>query len=177
MLTVFNELKASGDILLSGISAFANSDYGEIAQSGIDAVQIPLNIFAWNQIENGELKKLHDAGMIVFVRIVYLQGLVFKDPDSLEPHMDFARDTLLKYRELCKKCGLSPAELAISYAFSLKEVTSLVLGCDTVDQVKANIELFSNAVELSEAQLAEIRQAFLNTDGRVLDPSLWNPKA
>lgn len=173
MITVFNELKASGDILLSGISVYSNNDYGEIAESGIDAVQIPLNIFDWCQIENGGLKKLHDAGMIVFVRSVYLQGLVFKDPDTLEPHMSFCRDTLIKYRELCNKYGLSPAELAISYASSLKEVTSLVLGCDNVEQVKANVELFGKSVKLSDAQLAEIREAFLNTDRRVLDPNFW----
>ncbi len=173
--TVFRELKESGDILFSGTSAYSDDDYGKIAECGFDAVQIPLNIFDWVQIENGGLKKLHDAGMMIFVRSVYLQGLVFKNPDTLEPHMEFCRDTLVKYRALCEKYNLSPAALAISYASSLKEVTSLVLGCETVEQVKANAALFAEAIEFTDDQIAEIREAFINTEKRVLNPGLWNP--
>lgn len=176
IMTIFGELKESGDIIFSGTSAYSNDDYGSIAALGFDAVQIPLNIFDWGQIENGGLKKLSDAGMMIFVRSVYLQGLVFKDPDTLEPHMEFCRETLIKFRTLCKKYGLSPAELAISYVCGIEGVTSLVLGCETAEQVKANAELFEKAAILTDAQMAEIREAFISTDCRVLNPGLWNPK-
>lgn len=173
VLKVMNELKESGDVKLIGTSAYSHHDYGKIADAGFDAVQIPLNIFDWKQIENGGVKKLHDAGMMVFVRSVYLQGLVFRDPDKLEPKMEFCRDTLVKFRALCSKYNLSPAALAISYASSLEGVTSLVLGCENVEQVKANIALFEEAVELTPAQMSEIREAFLNTDTKVVNPHLW----
>lgn len=174
--TVFSELKASGDILFSGTSAYSDDDYGRIAELGFDAAQIPLNIFDWGQIENGGLKKLQDAGMMVFARSVYLQGLVFKEPETLDDNMAFCRDTLVKYRALCHKYSLSPAALAISYASSRSEVTSLVLGCETVEQVKANAALLSEAVLLDDSQMREIREAFINTEKRVLNPALWNSK-
>jgi aryl-alcohol dehydrogenase-like predicted oxidoreductase len=173
---VFEELKASGDILYSGISAYSNHDYGELATSGFDAVQIPVNIFDWGQIENGGLQKLKDSGMMIFVRSVYLQGLVFQNPETLPAHMAFCKETLVKFRTLCDKYQLSPAVLALSYALTLPGVTSLVLGSETVEQVQQNAQLLNTTVTLSPAQMAEIRENFLNTDIKVLNPGLW-PKA
>jgi aryl-alcohol dehydrogenase-like predicted oxidoreductase len=170
---VFEELKASGDILYSGISAYSNHDYGELAASGFDAVQIPVNIFDWGQIENGGLQKLKDSGMMIFVRSVYLQGLVFQNPETLPAHMAFCKETLVKFRTLCDKYQLSPAVLALSYALTLPGVTSLVLGSETVEQVQQNAQLLNETVTLSPAQMAEIRENFLNTDIKVLNPGLW----
>jgi len=173
MLTVMQELKASGEVRLIGASAYSHHDYGELADTGFDATQIPLNLFDWQQIENGGIQKLEQAGMMVFVRSVYLQGLVFQKPESLAPHMEFARPTLEKFRFLCDKYKLAPATLAMSYALSVKGVTSLVLGSETPEQVKQNVELVEQAVELTTEQMAEIRELFLDTPEQVLTPSMW----
>lgn len=170
---LFDQLKAEGHIRFSGISAYSHHDYGEIAASGFDAVQIPINIFDWGQIENGGLQKLHESGMMIFVRSVYLQGLVFQDPDKLSEQMSFCKDTLIKFRALCNKYKLSPAALALSYALSLPGVTSLVLGSETVAQVEDNVQLLAQTVDLSKQQMAEIRENFLNTDPHVLNPGTW----
>ena len=170
---VFEELKASGDILHSGISAYSHHDYGMIADSGFDATQIPLNIFDWVQIENGGIEKLAKSGMMVFVRSVYLQGLVFKNPENPGVGMEFAIPTLRKFRALCEKFGLEPATLAMSFVLSLPGVHSLVLGSEKVEQVEQNAALFEKIVQLSDAQMAEIRENFLDTPKEVLLPSLW----
>ena len=171
--TVMQELKASGEVRFIGASAYSHHDYGEIADTGFDATQIPLNLFDWKQIENGGLKKLEDSGMMVFVRSVYLQGLVFQNPANLAPHMEFVRPTLEKFRFLCDKYQLSPAALALSYALSLPGVTSLVLGSEKAEQVRQNLQLMDQAVELSAEQMAEIRELFLDTPEQVLNPGLW----
>ena len=170
---VFQELKESGDIRFSGTSAYAYHDYGEIADTGFDAVQIPANIFDWTQIENGGMKKLEDSGMMIFVRSVYLQGLIFQNPENLDPRMEFCHETLVKFRALCDKYKMSPATLALSYALSLPGGTSLVLGSETVSQVQQNVELMSHLPQLSDEQMQEIRENFLQTDERILDPSKW----
>ena len=170
---VMEELKASGEVRFIGASAYSHHDYGELADTGFDATQIPLNLFDWKQIENGGLKKLEQSGMMVFVRSVYLQGLVFQKPETLAPHMEFARPTLEKFQYLCKKYELTPAALALSYALSLPGVTSLVLGSEKAEQVRQNLELMDQAVELSAEQMAEIRELFLDTPEQMLNPALW----
>lgn len=173
---VMGELKASGEVRFIGASAYSHHDYAELADTGFDATQIPLNLFDWKQIENGGLKKLEASGMMVFVRSVYLQGLVFQKPETLAPHMEFARPTLEKFRFLCDKYQLTPAALALSYALSLPGVTSLVLGSEKEEQVKQNLELMEQAVEFDTEQMAEIRELFLDTPEIVLNPALW-PRA
>lgn len=64
-------------------------DYDVIAESGFDATQIPLNVFDWGQIDNGGIEKIANAGMMIFVRSVFLQGLVFHTPEDFDPRMDF----------------------------------------------------------------------------------------
>ena len=101
---------------------------------------------------------------------------MFQDPDTLPERMVFCKETLLKFRSLCSKYQLSPATLALSYALSLPGVTSLVLGSETVEQVRQNAELLSSAVTLSPTQMAEIRENFVDTDSHILNPGTW-PKA
>ncbi len=170
---VMEELKTAGDIRYTGTSAYSYHDYGAVADTGFDAVQIPLNLFDWTQLENGGVQKLADRGMLVFVRSVYLQGLVFRDPAKLEPRMEFARETLVKFRGLCEKYALSPAALAMRFALSVPGVTSLVLGSETAEQVRQNTRLVSSCVTLTPEQMAEIRDCFRDTPGRVLNPSSW----
>jgi aryl-alcohol dehydrogenase-like predicted oxidoreductase len=167
------ELKDNGDIRFTGVSAYSFHDYKQVAASGFDAAQIPVNIFDWGQIENGGLKKLHESGMMVFVRSVYLQGLIFRNPQKLEPAMQFAKPTLEKFYALCEKYQLAPAAMALSYALSLPGITSLVLGSETPEQVLQNVRLLKNAPLLSDAQMAEIREQFLDTPARVFDPRMW----
>lgn len=173
MRRFLEKMKAEGVCKYTALSAYSYNDYGVIADSGFDATQIPLNLFDWKQIENGGLKKLEQSGMMVFVRSVYLQGLVFQKPETLAPHMEFARPTLEKFQYLCKKYELTPAALALSYALSLPGVTSLVLGSEKAEQVRQNLALMDQAVELSDAQMAEIRELFLDTPEQVLNPALW----
>ena len=171
---VMHELKDAGEVRFLGASAYSHHDYGEVADTGFDATQIPINLFDWCQIENGGLKKLEESGMMVFVRSVYLQGLVFQKPENLAPHMEFARPTLEKFQFLCNKYALDPATLALSYALSLPGITSLVLGSEKTEQVQQNVALMDQAVDLSAEQMAEIRELFLDTPQRVLFPSMWN---
>ena len=173
MKICFRELKEKGDILYSGISAYAHHDYRKIAESGFDATQIPLNIFDWRQIDNGGLQALKDSGMIVFVRSVYLQGLVFQKPEEMDPKMEFARETLVKFRALCEKYGTDPANLALSFVLSLPGVTSLVLGAEKKEQVLQNAATFENIRLLTKDQMDEIHENFKDTEFRVLTPSEW----
>ncbi len=170
---IFQELKDSGEIRLSAVSAYSQYDYGMISRSGFDAVQIPLNIFDWSQINNGGIQKLIHAGMMIFVRSVFLQGLIFKTPKSIDPRMGFCGPCLAKFYELCKKFQLPPAVLALSFPLSIPGITAIVLGCDNPAQVEENCRLIDRTVQLSESQMEQLCIAFKDTDPRVTDPRCW----
>lgn len=170
---VFAELKAEGVIRTSAISAYSEHDYRVMADSEFDAMQIPLNVFDWDKIESGEMDALKQASKSVFTRSVYLQGLVFMNPENLPEKMAFVKPTLEKYQALCKEFEVSPAVLALSYVLSVPAVTSVVLGCQNSEQVASNCDMINGRLELTASHMEALRKAFADTPRRVLDPRIW----
>lgn len=173
MRKIFEELKHNGAYKTSAISAYSRHDYRVIAESGFDATQIPLNVFDWGQIENGGMEALARSGMSVFVRSVFLQGLVFHTPEDLDPRMSFCAPYLAKYLSLCREFELAPDTLALSYVLSVPGVSCAVLGCDNIAQLEANCKLIDSTVELTGTQLEKLREVFVNIDPRVINPGVW----
>jgi len=170
---IFAELKRDGYCRYSEISAYSHHDYGAIAASGFDAVQIPQNVFDWTKIEDGGIDKLAASGMMVFVRSVFLQGLVFFRPETLDPRMDFCKPYLKRYLELCSEFSLSPAVLALSFVLSLPGITTVVLGCQNKAQIESNCALIDQTVSLTSEQMDKLHQAFHGIDPRVINPHTW----
>ncbi len=170
---VMDQLKAEGLYKHSGISVYSRHDYSVVAKSGFDAVQIPINIFDWAQIDNGGIKQLADAGMTIFARSVFLQGLVFMNPDTLDPRMDFCVAPLRKFLEFCEEFKMSPAVLAMSFVLSIQGITSMVLGCQRTEQIDNNCELVDQVRKLTEEEMSKIHDAFAKMDPRVTNPGVW----
>ncbi len=169
----FFEMKERGIIRYTAISAYSNNDYRVIANSGFDAVQIPINVFDQSQVESGGIQALADAGMMIFARSVFLQGLVFLTPETLDSRMKFAQPYLEKFVSLCNEFNMTPAVLAASFVLSLPGITSLVLGCQTTEQLEQNAEMLEKTRSLTSAEMAKLRSAFSGIDPRVINPRLW----
>ena len=169
----FYKMKAEGLIKYTALSAYSYNDYFTIASSGFDAVQIPINVFDHGRIEDGGIKAIADAGMAIFARSVFLQGLVFFTPETVDPRMDFVKPYLAKYLALCDEFGMSPAVLAASFVYSLPGITALVLGCQTTEQIDQNSAMIDQVKKLTDEQMAKIRDAFINIEPRVINPRLW----
>lgn len=140
-----------------------------------EAVQIPLNMMDTENVLHGGIDKLYDKGIIVFIRSVFLQGLFFRDPDTLPDTgiLSRAKEPLTKLRSLAVKENLSIAQIAITFMRDISGVNSLVLGAENPEQVRQNIELI-NAPELSTDARKEILQMFHDVDTDILKPWLWN---
>ena len=169
----FDELKKSGKTRFTGISVYSRHDYFAVAKSGFDSVQIPLNIFDWKQIDNGGIKALSDAGMMIFIRSVFLQGLVFLKPEEIDPRMDFCVPYIEKFYAFCDEFKLSPSVLAMSFALSVTGAASLVLGCQTTEQLNNNCEMIDAVRILTNEEMQKIHDAFADIDPRVTDPRCW----
>lgn len=170
----FEQLRAEGTTRLIGISAYSTDDYTKIAKSGFDVVQIPQNIFDWTQIENGGIQKIADAGMAIFARSVFLQGLVFMNPEQLDENMKFCAPWIQKFRDLANEFGLEPPILALSFVLSLPAITTVVLGCQTPEQIESNCEMMNKVIKLTDSQMEKIHETFKNIDVKVINPTLWH---
>jgi aryl-alcohol dehydrogenase-like predicted oxidoreductase len=111
--------------------------------------------------------------MMIFVRSVYLQGLVFLTPETLDPRMDFALPYLNKFIDFCKEFDMSPAVLALSFVLSLEGISAAVLGVQTNEQMAQNCTLFEQARKLTPSQMEKLHEAFRGIDPRVINPGCW----
>ena len=170
---IFEEMKKDGFYKVSGISAYSRHDYGMIAESGFDVTQIPLNVFDWTRIDDGGIQKIADAGMKIFARSTFLQGLVFHTPEELDPRMDFCVPTVKRWNELCAEFEMEPSVLAMSFILSVPGITCAVLGCDTEKHVELNCAMMEKVEELSREQMNILHAAFKDTPANVLNPGTW----
>ena len=139
-----------------------------------EAVQVPLNMMDVKNVTSKAVKKLSDNNILVFVRSVFLQGLFFRDPETLPNGvLQNAKEPLKKIRKIAEEENISVAGLAISYIRDLDGVSSLVMGAEKPEQVEENLSLMS-VKKISNATREKIIEAFNNIDERVLQPWLWN---
>ena len=172
---ILNRLKKENLIDRAGVSLNHFSFVDKVVKDDIyEAVQLPLNLLDVKNATGKQIQTLAKKGLAVFIRSVYLQGLIFKDPENLpQGVLQNAKKPLEKLREIAGEENLSLAGLAVSYIRDLEGVSSLVMGADNANQVKENIDLI-NVKSISENAREKIVSSFFDIDERVLSPWVWN---
>ena len=168
-------LKEEGLIQNAAISIERKDCLEEIVASGaFDAIQLPLNLLDNKVIRDGLIKKASDSGIAVFVRSVYLQGLFFRDPQTLKnTQFDAAAPLVERIHRIAEREGLTPAQLALSFIRDTEGVDSLVIGSETAAQVSQNIEMFHTPV-LSKTLRDNLLSDFEHVDPFVISPWEWS---
>ena len=170
----FAALKAEGIIKCAGMSMSKKDEIDKIIDSGIfDAVQLPMNIWDNKVIRDGTIKRMSDAGIAVFVRSVYLQGLFFKSVDNVKnTKFRDAVPLIEKLNEIAAEEGLTVPQLALAFIRDTEGVASLVVGSETSAQVVQNVDMF-NIPTLSEKTYNKILSEFANVDKFLISPWEW----
>lgn len=169
----FKKLINEGLIKKAAVSVYNSEEADEMLKYDVyEAIQIPMNIFDGRLINSGVLKKLHMEGKMIFVRSIFLQGLFLMEPSMLEGNLKDAANPLKMLGVLAEREDMSIAQLALSYIRDMEEVSSLVIGVDTPQQVVENIKMIEGR-PISEKTRDEIKKVFVDIPVHVLNPALW----
>ena len=170
---IVSDIHASQKAEKVGISVYSPQRALEaFEKDGIDCVQVPSNILD-HRFENvGVFDRAHELGKEIFIRSIYLQGLLLLDPEALPEKMNFATNILQDVKRLAEKHHVSPRELALAYVKQSFNGAYCVIGAETVLQVRDNCDLWERASVPDEA-LQEIRDTFTSVDERILNPAQW----
>lgn len=173
LVYAMQDLKKEGLVDGIGVSFSDKSKLLELCDGcGFDCIQLPANIFDSKVLVDGSIKKLADAGSAVFVRSVYLQGLFFKDTNTLPEKIKCAKEPLDKLHALANEAKISMAELAITFMRDTDGIASLVLGCDTPEQLLESISLI-NAPKIDPAVASEAMKIAQDVKPIVIRPWEW----
>ena len=161
-----------------GVSVYTAGDIeGMLPYDIFSVTQVPMSIFDQRLIAGGSIEKLRQRDYTVFVRSVFLQGLFFLDPDTMTDPilMEHAAPKIRLLRQIAGELGLTVEQLAIAFMRDCAGVTSLVLGADTPEQVKANIAAFDTPT-LDEEVSRVLEKEFADVDIPAIMQILSRPK-
>ena len=171
-MTKLVSLKSEGFIKKIGVSVYSNQEIESIINDDqIDLIQLPFNLLDNYQQKGELLEKLREKGKIIHVRSIFLQGLFFKDPNDLSHKLQPLRPALIQIQKIAQEEGLTIEELAISYALSVSSIDNLVIGVDSLEQLKSNLTLEKSRIDQS---IIDRINSITISDLSLLNPSNWN---
>lgn len=163
--------REAGDVGAVGVSVYSVEEaLGAIAAPGVDAVQHPLSVLDQRFLRAGVPERAAEAGVAIFARSVFLQGVVTMETARLPEPIAEVGATLDRLRALAGE--LTIEELALRYAASLAGVTGVVVGMETHEQMERNVAAVA-AGPLDRALLDAIGRQVPELPEEIINPGLW----
>jgi len=144
------KLKQEEKVEKIGFSVYYPKEIDEILAKGIipDIVQIPYNIF--DQRFDNTIKTLKEKGVEIHVRSVFLQGLFFKDVDTLDNRFEKIKTKLIRLQGISNNLNLPIASLCLNFVLFNQNIDKVVIGVDSLDNLKQNIACIENKSKVTE---------------------------
>ena len=170
---VINKIKSYALADRIGVSVYNCKDALKVLESDIfDIVQMPFNIFDQHYFKDNVYKLAKKNDKPVFIRSIFLQGLLLMDALQLPERLKRFAGFLAKRDKLCREFGLNIKELAIGYVKKRACGSAIIFGAETHKQVADTIDIFSR-VRLTNEVVTRIEEELSVEDERLIDPSRW----
>jgi aryl-alcohol dehydrogenase-like predicted oxidoreductase len=176
-IEVLFALQDEGLVRHIGVSAAFNPELvADLLKSGrVAAVQFPSNVLDQRYRHSGLFSECRRRDTAVFIRSVYLQGLLLMPEADILPELAAVIAPRRVLEHLAQNAGMGMAELAIRYMLSLEGVTSVVIGLETIRQLQENVQWVVRG-PLEPALQRAIEAAVPDLPELVLTPPLWPKK-
>jgi aryl-alcohol dehydrogenase-like predicted oxidoreductase len=162
------ELKQAEKIVKIGVSVYNHNQLQPILDNfDIDLVQLPFNILDRRMIDSGMLAALHSKGTEVHARSVFLQGLLLMSEQNRPDKFNRWSDLWKIWHEWLNDNQITALEATIRHAISIPEISKVLVGVDTKDQLK-EIMIASDGI------LPNIPTELYTNDVNLLNPSNWS---
>jgi aryl-alcohol dehydrogenase-like predicted oxidoreductase len=142
----------------------------------VEQLQLPFNLLDHRWGRSGVIAALQARPEVtVHVRSVLLQGLLSGDPNAQWPRLpDFSPARLLRTMRLLadRHQRRDWVDLSLAYVRAQDWIDGIVIGMESLDQLKANLALFTRPPLLREAAAA-IGTALPRVPDVLLDPGQW----
>ncbi len=172
IIKTLEELKGNGVVEKIGFTLYHPSELEYLLENEIsfDLIQIPFSIF--DQRFKAYFDILEDAMIEIHVRSIYLQGLVFIEPEEMNPFFDEYKGLFRQFRSFCQNHNVSISSLCLHYANSFPQIKKIVVGITSLDEFQNNIQnLLSEPDGLGEI-LPKLNQFEIKNDD-ILLPFNW----
>lgn len=174
-LSALDYLKEKRLILKGGVSVYTPDEAKKALKSPeLDILQIPFNLLDRRWVDLEIFKIAQDNNVQLFLRSIFLQGLIFLDNDELKQRgLSWACPFLNQYNKIINNFSLSSLELTFGILSKIPGEIVIVMGLDSFEQMQKNIKAINTAKINSE--LADSWwQIIPEFPEKLLNPVLWN---
>ena len=161
-------LREIGMVKKIGVSAYSSKQIAAIlGKFNIDIIQLPINIFDQHLFVDGWLEKLKNKNVEIHARSTFLQGLLLMPRTSIPTYFLPIKEKIELFSKSAQELSLSKLELALGYVMGINEVDKIVVGVNTIEQLREIIEAAQVKVNPMEFTDVSINNPIYT------NPSLW----
>ncbi len=168
---IINQLQAfkqQGLISNIGVSIYTGDQLQKIIDRfDIDLVQLPFNILDKRLLDSGVLDKIHNRGIEVHARSVFLQGLLLMTEQSRPKQFNRWEGLWRLWHEWLNDNKLTALEATIRYVISMPEISKVLVGVDSKGQLR-------DIVKATDGKLPALPEELFTDDADLLNPSSWS---
>lgn len=167
-------MKSEGLLNSLGVSLYTNEELKKVvSHPEVDVIQLPMNLLDRDEEKLELLKIAHKNGKKIYIRSVFLQGLFFKSPTDLKGKLQIMKPAIEQILGITKKYSISLQDLCLSYVLKKDYVDKVVVGVETIEQLKINLNSLKQVELLTKEIEAEIESINI-PDINLLNPSKWS---
>ena len=155
LLIELARLKRQGLVKKIGVSVYNSQQIDYVLDNfSIDLIQLPINILDQRLINDESLVKLKKHNVEIHARSALLQGLLLMSINAIPSWFEPIKDTLKLFHEEAKKQNLTKLQLALGFVQSLTEIDKVVVGVNSLQQLREIID--ASSVKVNTAELSNI---------------------
>lgn len=169
---ILKEFVASGKVRHTGVSLYSPSKALDALNiEDIDMLQVPVNILDRRFEKAGVFELANKKKKRVYLRSVFLQGLILMRGEEIPEKMEFARPVIEHIEALADQMGLERDELALAYVRQKMLRAFVIFGAESPEQVRRSIECWEKKVQ--QDIVSPVEKRFTDVDRVIVRPDLW----
>lgn len=164
------DMKEKGLIKKIGFSVYDVKEINKIIDTyNFDIIQLPINVLDQRIIKSGYLKVLKKLGVDIYVRSVFLQGLLLMNHENLPIKFNTIKPKLMDYQQLLKNHNMSLVDGALDFIKNVKEIDYVVVGVNNLNQLNDLKESFDKRNDFIDIDYT----SFASDNLEIIDPRHW----
>lgn len=163
-------IKDDGQTKNIGFSLYFPSQLESLLRDGVkfDMLQVPFSIF--DRRFEPYFPKLKKRKIEIYVRSVFLQGLVFKKPDELNGYFEKIKGKFEDLNSISKESGIPIFALCLGFVMRNKFIDKVIVGVDRLEHLN---EIMQGAKFLKKSANLDFSSLLAINDEKITLPIYW----
>lgn len=158
-------------VSLLGASVYDEEEFRKALDARVfDVIQVPLNLLDL-RFAGRFMELAHHQGVRVYVRSVFLQGVLLANPRELPDPVRPLAPYLRKFRGLCEGWGIDPIQGLVRFIVDRTAADGIIFGASRVGELEKIAQAMH--VEVPDEFLDEL-QEIEKPDRSLVDPRRWS---